>query len=173
MVPFWGHFGVVFGAKKCDLRRRFRGRFRHPPGTLRGPKPLKTQGELFKNEGRRFRAREAPGSILGAKMESTARSETQKNRCKIYAEIGMEFYGFFIDFGCYFGADLGAFWASFWHRFSLRFLTSFLNRGHAKSWRRKMTDAQAPEKVLQKFACVFGIAILHLFLQGLRKVRCP
>ena len=64
------------------MRRRFRGRFRHPPGTLRGPKPLKTLGGLIKIEGRRFRAREAPGSILGAKMEPKLEPETKKNRCK-------------------------------------------------------------------------------------------
>ena len=96
---------------QVDLRRRFRGRFRHPPGTLRGPKPLKMLGGLFKIDGRRFRAREAPGSILGAKMEPKARSEAQKMGAKIYGKFGMEFHGFWVDFGGHFGGILGAFFA--------------------------------------------------------------
>ena len=93
---------------QVDLRRRFRGRFRHPPGTLRGPKPLKMLGGLFKIDGRRFRAREAPGSILGAKMEPKARSEAQKMGAKIYGKFGMEFHGFWVDFGGHFGGISGA-----------------------------------------------------------------
>ena len=65
-------------------------------------------GGLFKIDGRRFRAREAPGSILGAKMEPKARSEAQKMGAKIYGKFGMEFHGFSVDFGSHFGGISGA-----------------------------------------------------------------
>ena len=91
-------------------------------GNPRAPKPLKTLGVLIKIEGRRFRAREPPGSILGAKMEPKARSEAQKIDTKIYGKFGMEFHGFWVDFGGHFGSILEPFLLNFCSRFSHRFL---------------------------------------------------
>ena len=110
--PFWGHFwSQKIQKNQVDLRRRFRGRFWHSPGTLRGPKSLKTLGGLIKIEGRRFRAREAPGSILGAKTEPKFESETKKNRCKDQCKHRLRKSWNFVDFGARFGVVLGALFA--------------------------------------------------------------
>ena len=81
---------------------------------------MKTLGVLFKIEGRRFGAREAPGSILGAKIEPKAKSETQKIDTKIYANFDVKFQRFLIDFGSRFGTILDLFLLKSCSRFSHR-----------------------------------------------------
>ena len=100
LTPKWCPLGSILGSflepkrakNHVDLRGRFRGRFWESPGTLRGPEPLKTLGGLVKIKDRRFPIREAPGSILGAKMEPKASSETQKSSCEIDAKNDLDFY---------------------------------------------------------------------------------
>ena len=69
LVPFGSHFE----AKNYKTSYRFSDTvlmwILAPPGHLPEPKPLRMFGELFKIEGRPFRARAPPGPILGAKME--------------------------------------------------------------------------------------------------------
>ena len=64
-------------------------------------------GELFKIEGRPFRAGAPPGSILGAKMEPKWRPGAYKIHKEFDAEIDPKIHRFFIDFGTHVGAQNG------------------------------------------------------------------
>ena len=72
----------------------------HPPRR----KTMIFIGGLFKIEGRPFRARASPGSILGGKMEQKWRPGAYKIKEKSMQKSIRKLIDFFIDFGTHFGA---------------------------------------------------------------------
>ena len=107
-MAFWFHLVSIFEVENYKKSYWFSNTvlmwILAPPGHLPRPKPLKMLGGLFKIEGRPFRARAPPGSILGAKMEPKWRPGAYKIHGKIDAEICQNIYWFFVDFWAHLGA---------------------------------------------------------------------